>query len=286
LNRLREALKAYHIHPRKGLGQSFLNDERIIQRIAAAAAPEPDDVIVEIGAGIGLLTEELAKSAGRVIALEIDPRLLLALRDRFSGHPGVEIWPGDVLDYDFSALGFRGRLKVVGNIPYHISTPILFHLLEHRRAIHSLVLMFQKELAQRIAAPPGGRNYGIPSVLCARYTEVTTLLTVPPDCFYPVPKVFSSVLRFRIRRELDLIEGDDSFPSLVRAAFAQRRKTLRNNLRAFGLPEEALDALFTACGIDGMRRAETLSVAEFERLASGLREPVLLRFFLTKGQKK
>jgi 16S rRNA (adenine1518-N6/adenine1519-N6)-dimethyltransferase len=156
-------------------------------------------MIVEIGAGLGLLTEALADGAGRVVALEIDPRLLAVLRDRFSSHPVIEVWGGDVLDYDFSALAGQERIKVVGNIPYHISTPILFHLLSHRRVINSMLLMFQKELGERIAASPGASMH--PFVPCSRYFEVTPALTVPPALKILSPRVYLRCLHFRVRRD-------------------------------------------------------------------------------------
>ena len=264
---VRKLLAQYDIHPRKRLGQSFLEDMNIIHRIVALAQPAEDETIVEIGAGLGFMTEELAKGAGRVIALEVDPRLVAILRERFAGQERVDVVQTDVLKYDFSAAFPEGRGKVVGNIPYHISTPILFRLLDFRRSISSMILMFQKELADRIAAPPGSRIYGIPSVMVARYTTATCELTVPPTCFYPVPDVVSSVLRIVVRQEPDLPDGE-LFAKIVRAAFAQRRKTLWNNLRGIGLPDERVDMVLSRSGIDRIRRAETLSVEDFSQLTT------------------
>ena len=271
MNDVRALLKKYDVRPRRRLGQSFLEDGNMIRRIADLADPQPEETIVEIGSGLGLLTEELAAKAGRVIALEIDPRLVTALNDRFAGRPDVEIIPGDVLDYDFSAAGAGMGIKVVGNVPYHISSPILFKLLHFRRSILSMALMFQKELADRILARPGNKDYGIPSVIVARYATVRRILTVPPTCFYPEPEVVSSVLQFDMRTDSTGSElEEDLFLATVRTAFAQRRKTLRNNLRAAGTDELCLDRAFLKSGIDGARRAETLSVAEFGLLASAL----------------
>jgi 16S rRNA (adenine1518-N6/adenine1519-N6)-dimethyltransferase len=264
---VRKLLERYAIHPRKRLGQSFLEDRNIIRRIVALAEPTGDETVVEIGAGLGFMTEELAKRAGRVIALEVDKRLVGVLRERFAGQDRVEVLQMDVLKYDFSSACPGGRIKVVGNIPYHISSPILFRLLDFRRSISSMILMFQKELADRIAAPPGTKNYGIPSVMVARYTRATCELTVPPTCFYPVPDVVSSVLRITVRQEPNLPD-EALFAKIVRAAFARRRKTLWNNLRQTGLPEEMVDQVFVRSGIDRTRRAETLSVEEFSRLTT------------------
>ena len=264
---VRKLLARYAIHPRKRLGQSFLEDRNIIRRIVALAEPAGKETVVEIGAGLGSMTEELAKRAGRVIALEVDQRLVGVLRERFAGQDRVEVLQMDVLKYDFSSACPGGRIKVVGNIPYHISSPILFRLLDFRRSISLLILMFQKELADRITAPPGTKDYGIPSVLVARYTRATCELTVPPTCFYPVPDVVSSVLRITVRQEPNLLD-EALFAKIVRAAFARRRKTLYNNLRHIGIPEEMVGRMFAGSGIDRTRRAETLSVEEFSLLTT------------------
>ena len=264
---VRKMVAQYEIHPRKRLGQSFLEDMNIIRRIVALADPAGDETVVEIGAGLGSMTEELAKRAGRVIALEVDQRLVGVLRERFTEQDRVEVLQMDVLKYDFSSACPGGRIKVVGNIPYHISSPILFRLLDFRRSILLMILMFQKELADRITAPPGTKDYGIPSVLVARYTRATCELTVPPTCFYPVPDVVSSVLRITVRQEPHLSD-EALFAKIVRAAFAQRRKTLWNNLRHIGIPEEMVGRMFAGSGIDRTRRAETLSLEEFSLLTT------------------
>ncbi len=264
---VRKLLAQYAIHPRKRLGQSFLEDINIIRRIVALAEPARNETVVEIGAGLGFMTEELVKKAGRVIALEVDSRLAAVLRQRFIGQDRVEVLQTDVLKYDFSSACSGERIKVVGNIPYYISSPILFHLLDFRRSISLMILMLQKELADRIAAPPGTKDYGIPSILVARYTRATRELTVPPTCFYPVPDVVSSVLRIVVRHEPDLLD-EPLFVKIVRAAFAQRRKTLWNNIRHIGIPEEMVSKMFAVSGIDRTRRAETLSIEEFSLLTA------------------
>ena len=264
---VRKMLARYDIHPRKRLGQSFLEDLNIVRRIVALADPAEDETVVEIGAGLGFMTEELAKRAGRVIAIEVDPRLAAILRERFTGQDRVEIVQMDVLKYDFSSACPGARVKVVGNVPYHISSPILFHLLDFRQSISTMILMFQKELADRITAPPGTKDYGIPSVIVAKHTRAVSEMTVPPTCFYPAPDVVSSILRIEIRREPELLDGA-LFAGIVRAAFARRRKTLWNNLRGIGLPEESVDQVFVRSGIDRSRRAETLSVEEFSLLTT------------------
>ena len=183
------------------------------------------------------------------------------------GQERVEVLQTDVLKYDFSSVCPGGRIKVVGNIPYPISSPILFRLLDFRRSISLMILMFQKELADRITAPPGTKDYGIPSVLVSRYSRATCELTVPPTCFYPVPDVVSSVLRISVRQDPQLLD-EAMFAKIVRAAFARRRKILWNNLRHIGLPEETVGRILAASGIDRNRRAETLSVEEFSLMTT------------------
>jgi 16S rRNA (adenine1518-N6/adenine1519-N6)-dimethyltransferase len=270
MDSVRKTLARYDIRPRKRLGQSFLEDMNMVRRISALAEPAMDDTVVEIGAGLGLLTAELAKKAGRVIALEIDPRLILVLKDRFAEHDKVEIIHEDVLNYDFSSACPGKRIKVVGNIPYHISTPILFRLLEFRGVIASMVLMFQKELADRITAHPGNKDYGILSVIFARHALAVREMTIPPTCFYPVPGVVSSVLRIIMCGDPEMPEEESWFVTTVRSSFSQRRKTLRNNLRAAGLADDVLDRVLVKTGIDGVRRAETLTLVEFSLLAAEL----------------
>jgi 16S rRNA (adenine1518-N6/adenine1519-N6)-dimethyltransferase len=272
MNSVRKTLARYDIRPRKRLGQSFLEDMNVVCRIAALAEPETDETVVEIGAGLGLLTAELAKKARRVIALEIDPRLIAVLKDRFAGSERVEIIQGDVLVYDFSSASHGERIKVVGNIPYHISTPILFRLLEFRNVIKSMVLMFQKELADRIIARPGKKEYGILSVIFARYASAVRKMTIPPTCFYPVPSVTSSVLKILMCDDPGAPEEESLFVMTVRASFSQRRKTLQNNLRAVGFAQDVLGRVFVKTGIDGVRRAETLTLGEFQLLAAELAE--------------
>jgi 16S rRNA (adenine1518-N6/adenine1519-N6)-dimethyltransferase len=269
---VRKTLVRYDIRPRKRLGQSFLEDMNMVCRITALAEPEPDETVVEIGAGLGLLTAELAKKARRVIALEIDPRLIAVLKDRFAGNDRVEIIQKDVLVYDFASAYPAGRIKVVGNIPYHISTPILFRLLEFRKVIKSMVLMFQKELADRIIAHPGKKEYGILSVIFARYAYAVREITIPATCFYPVPSVASSVLKIAMCDDQGTPEEESLFVMTVRASFSQRRKTLRNNLRAAGFEEDVLERVLVRTGIDGVRRAETLTLGEFQLLAAELAE--------------
>lgn len=283
----RKILRSRGLRPRKKLGQCFLQDRNVLEKIVAMADVERDGTVVEIGAGTGALTERLSEVSGRLLAVEVDPRMADILRERFRDRGNVEIIHRDVLSFDFSLLAEEaggGGITVVGNLPYSLSTPILFHLLEHRKKIRTAVLMFQKELAARLAASPGTKEYGIPSVLVAAFARVTRRLDVPATCFYPVPRVHSRVLRFDFLEDPPFPLGEEEhFAAVVRASFASRRKTIFNNLKGLSLEmsgESDLGTLLLAAGIDPGRRAETLSPAEFGRLS------VVLPDALRKGLDK
>ncbi|MCX5832024.1 MAG: 16S rRNA (adenine(1518)-N(6)/adenine(1519)-N(6))-dimethyltransferase RsmA [Deltaproteobacteria bacterium] len=272
---VRSILRDSGMRPRKCLGQSFLEDKNVISKIILVADIHAQDIVVEIGAGLGIMTEILASQAGKVIAIDVDPRMTAILRERLQDQPRVEIMERDVLTFDFSTLqndDKASKLKVIGNIPYNISTPILFHLLAFRRHISSMVLMFQKEVVDRIVASPGTKEYGIPSVLISMFTVPTREMNVPASCFYPQPKVASSVIKI-VTREKPLFDLADElfFSKIVKIAFAMRRKTILNNLRAADLPfssDEEIEILLDQAGIEGRRRGETLSPEEFGRLSN------------------
>jgi len=275
-----ERLRKHGIRPLKGLGQSFLVDGNMIRKIGDLAVPEKGATVVEIGAGLGLLTERLAARASRVVAVDVDPRLVRVLREELKALENVEILEADILQVDFEALGERlrkegkgtGRFPVVGNIPYNLSSPIFFHLIRHHRQFSEAVLMFQREVADRLTASPGTKAYGILSVMARAYGEPVRELDVPPSCFYPVPKVHSAVVRLAFREDPLIPVPDEAFfRQVVRRAFSQRRKTLYNNFRNFGGDAPVSDLLERA-GLDGKRRAETLTVGEFGRLAAVLWE--------------
>jgi 16S rRNA (adenine1518-N6/adenine1519-N6)-dimethyltransferase len=268
---VREMLASHDIRPCRRLGQSFLEDMNITRRIVSLVEPAPDETVVEIGAGLGFMTEQLAKTARRVIALEIDPPLIAILRQRFAETANVDVLDMDVLKYDFASADKGKKVKVAGNIPYYISSPILFRLLEFRHVISSFALMFQKELALRATAGPGSKIYGIPSVMVAKYTIAKYELTVPAQCFYPVPDVDSAVVRMVVK------DGPDDphagfFDRLVHASFAHRRKNIFNNLLYIGFSKDTLNSAFAESGISPTRRAETLSLANFNRLTELLVE--------------
>jgi len=274
----REIITHYAIKPRKNLGQSFLMEESIIKRIAETANVTENDIVVEIGAGIGVLTEYLAQNAAKVIAVELDDNLVDVLKDRLSQYNNIQIYHGNILRFDFRAIAGAGqqKIKVVGNIPYNISSPVLFYLLSFRKIIDSFVLMMQKEVVQRLVAPPGGKSYGVPSVILQMFAEVEKVLDVPASYFYPRPKVESSVMKgfFRERPFIELID-EEFFIRLVRDTFAQRRKMLINNLKKSklleGISESSLKESLKVAGIDSQRRGETLSIGEFGSLSNILK---------------
>jgi 16S rRNA (adenine1518-N6/adenine1519-N6)-dimethyltransferase len=256
---------------RRALGQHFLRDSGIARAIVDLVAPTRDDLVVEIGPGDGALTGELARRAGRVIALEVDPELAARLRPHA---PGVEVVEADARGWDYGTLVAPpgGRVLVVGNLPYSVGKPILMALVAARTAIDTMALMLQREVAERVAAPPGSRVYGSLSVLTQLYCDVTLALRVPPDAFRPPPKVESAVIRLDVLPSPRIPIADERrFHVVVRAAFAQRRKTLANALAAgLGQPADALRAAAESAGIDPSRRAETLAIAEFAELTRRL----------------
>ncbi|MFQ5913246.1 MAG: 16S rRNA (adenine(1518)-N(6)/adenine(1519)-N(6))-dimethyltransferase RsmA [Nitrospinota bacterium] len=260
------------------LGQHFLRDPFVLRRIASFLRPEKGDLVVEIGAGRGALTRILARAvspAGRLIALELDPDLAADLRRKFAGVPGVSILEADARTFDFSAVARTGgrTVRVVGNLPYYAATTILLNLLKWRGRIQDVVVMVQKEVADRIAANPGSKDYGRLSVAMQLWCEVDLGFDVDPKAFRPPPKVFSTVLRLipQTRPRVPLSDPH-FFEQIVRASFAQRRKTLLNNLKAhFGREEVArIQQALAECEIDPARRAETLRLEEFARLSDRL----------------
>jgi len=261
----------------RALGQHFLRDRAAVARIVELVAPTRRDLAVEIGPGRGALTESLAACAGRLLALEIDPELATELRHRFASAPSVEVRHADARRFDYAALRAQvpdpaGRVLVVGNLPYSVGKPILAALVEAGPAIDEMALMLQKEVAERVAAAPGGRAYGALSVLTQIAASARLAFTVPPGAFSPPPQVDSAVLHLRPHRTEPVPLGDRArFSSVVRAAFGQRRKSLGNALAAgLGLAVERAREGATAAGIDPARRAETLSLAEFAALAAAL----------------
>jgi 16S rRNA (adenine1518-N6/adenine1519-N6)-dimethyltransferase len=273
-------LRKHGIRPRKRLGQCFLCDPNILEKIVRIAGVRDTDTVVEIGSGIGVLTAIIARTARRVVALEVDSRLVEVLREELGDFGNVEIVHTDVLRFDFSSActgptreTSTEKIKVIGNVPYNLSSQIVLRLLEYRRCLDRVVLMLQREVAERLAAPPGTKDYGPLSVYVALFTESTLETRVPAGCFYPRPDVESRVIRLDVREEpLCRVDDLDFFQRLVRASFSKRRKTLLNSLKTSPLPVsgDRIGTALSALGIDGVRRAETLSVHEFAALSNFL----------------
>ncbi len=262
--------------PQKSLGQHFLTQPHQAARIVAALELHPDDVVVEVGPGLGALTGLLAQAAGRLVALELDRELAAYLAGEFRQHPAVTVLCQDVLTFDLLALAREvGRpVKVAGNLPYQITSPLLFKLAAEKAAVQCAVLMMQQEVAQRLVAGPGGKDYGILSVILQYHFTLAGLFTLGPGNFYPPPHVDSTVVRLTPRRPEAPADDPELFARVVKAAFGQRRKTLKNSLAAgaagLGLAPETVLAALAALGLDPGRRAENLSVADFVALSNRL----------------
>jgi 16S rRNA (adenine1518-N6/adenine1519-N6)-dimethyltransferase len=277
----REIIKQYGIKPNKKLGQSFLIDINVINRIVHAVNISQEDIIVEIGAGIGVLTENIAKKAKRVIAVEIDRNLVEVLKDKLGIYDNVEVHCGDILKFDFNSVSetHNSKIKIIGNVPYNISSPLIFRLLSFRSVISDFMLMLQKEIVQRLVSMPGNKIYGVPSVILQMFASTEKIFDVSSTCFYPQPKVESAVVRGSfLEKPLVHLQDENFFTSLVKAAFAQRRKMLINNLKNSKLladiEEGKVKEVLICAGIDGKRRGETLSVEEFGKLSNLLRAAI------------
>ncbi len=261
-----ELLRRYGLRPKKGWGQNFLGDEQLLSSLAALARLRPGDLAVELGAGLGHFTRALAATGAQVIAVERDRELAPILRAEL---PGVQVEEADAKSFDLRAVATRAgqRVVVCGNLPYHLSSPILFHLLDQRDAVRRAVLLLQREVAERIAAPAGGRDYGLLSVLVQHVADASIGLRVPPHAFTPPPEVESAalVLEFLERPRAD-VRDEARFRKLVKAAFSQRRKTLWNAVKSLPGGREALEK----AGIDPKRRGETLTVEEFASVERAL----------------
>ncbi|MGH8577045.1 MAG: 16S rRNA (adenine(1518)-N(6)/adenine(1519)-N(6))-dimethyltransferase RsmA [Gammaproteobacteria bacterium] len=252
--------------PKRRFGQHFLTDPSVIERIVGVIRPVAGQHVVEIGPGRGALTRPLLEALGTLDVVEIDRELAGTLCTSLGPIGELRVHRGDALRFDFSRLPpAGGRLRIVGNLPYNISTPLLFHLLAHSDAIEEMVFMLQREVAERIVAAPGNRDYGRLSVMLQFRCAATELFSVAPQAFRPEPQVHSTVIRLVPRPPATPVADHALFERLVRKAFGQRRKTLRNALRGW-VDEKG----FERAGIDPRLRAETLAVADFVRLANEL----------------
>lgn len=253
--------------PLKSLGQNFLVDRHIIDKIINSASIAPQDAVLEIGPGRGALTEHLVQLSGRLVLVEFDHALAAALAERYRNEPKVTVVDADILAVDLvNLLGAApAAWKVVANLPYNISSPVLFKLLENRALFSRMVLMLQREVGERLVAAPGCSDYGVTTALLGLWFDMQREFIVSPGCFHPRPKVDSAVISFvplpKPRME---VGNEETYRRVVKGAFAMRRKTLANCLKATKLAEpDELNRVLHDCGIDGQRRGETLSLEEF-----------------------
>ncbi|NMA64275.1 MAG: 16S rRNA (adenine(1518)-N(6)/adenine(1519)-N(6))-dimethyltransferase RsmA [Syntrophomonadaceae bacterium] len=281
LARIKSVTQKYKLHPKKRLGQHFLTDPNILVKIVEACELDSDQYAVEIGAGWGAMTGFLAQIARGVLAVELDTDLAPGLRETFAGHENIKLVFADVLVLDIEqelrqrfAVEGKIRYKVCANLPYYITTPILFHLLEKATAMESAVLMVQKEVAERLVALPGGKDYGVLTIMVAWDAEVEMLGKVSRNCFYPRPGVESAVIRVTPWQERPwVVDSEVTFKQLVRTAFQKRRKTMRNIAAGFFRVDKVeAERKLLALGIEPERRPETLSIDEFGKIADGFSE--------------
>lgn len=269
-------LERYGLRAKKAFSQNFLISDRAFRAIVDATVKADDDWIVEIGAGLGTLTARLAERVpeGKIIALELDRDMLAVLRAELAGVDNVEVEEVDALRYDLKmAAKWRGdTIAVCGNLPYQIAAPLLFRVIEARAAVKHAVVMIQKEMADRLVAPPGGKDYGALGVMIRTYADVSTVAKVGAGSFLPPPKVDSTVVKLTPLADAKPrvpIADEKHYSTVVHAAFGQRRKTLRNALRA-RFADGAVDAALAITKIDGGRRGETLEISEFAALAAAI----------------
>lgn len=248
-------------------GQHFLIDKSIARNIVDFANLSSSETVVEIGPGTGILTANLSSAAKKVIAIEIDKRLCRLLKNRLSSHNNISIVNADALRYNYGEI--PERFKVISNLPYYISTPLIIRLIENREKIIDMVLMFQKEVADRIAAKPGTKDYGSLSIMVQYRAVVSKLMNVGRDAFKPAPEVDSSVIRITPRKEPAVKVTDEQlFFNIVKVSFVHRRKTIKNNLKTLNFPVEFLERIFKETNIKPLQRGETLTISEFANIAN------------------
>ena len=275
---IRDFFALNHTRPKKQLGQNFLVNPEALKIILEAGELSDTDTVIEIGAGLGCLTDVVTRHAKHVIAIEVDELLHNVLVSQFLTNPRVQLLNADILKLELNSLLLDGpgtvptTFKVIANLPYSITTPILWKLLDHHKKIHSCVLMMQKEVAERIVAGPGGKDYGALTIGVDYYAEATLIATLSPENFYPVPKVDSALLKLTMREKPKVaVEDEELFFKVVRTAFRTRRKMLKNALvRGRFTPDEVLTTAFEELDIAPQRRAETLDITEFAALANFL----------------
>lgn len=279
--RTRAILEKYGFSFKKSLGQNFLIDENIIKKILDSAQITKEDIVIEVGPGIGTLTQALATQAHKVVAVEIDKHLLPILQDTLSDFNNVEVIHADILKLDIENLiqeiGNQKSIKVIANLPYYVTTPIIMHFLEKRIPIESMVVMVQKEVADRMQSAPGTKDYSTLSVAVQYYCEPQMVTRVSRTVFIPQPNVDSAVIKLVILKEPRIVVKDESlFFRIIKAAFSKRRKTLLNALAGsnLGIDKEILKMILERSDIQGERRGETLKIEEFAKLTDALYDHV------------
>lgn len=282
-NQTQQILKKYGFSFKKSLGQNFIIEPSILEKIVEKAEINQQTGVIEIGPGIGSLTQQLAGKAGKVVAVEIDQRLIPILKETLSDYENIEIIHGDVLQTDLSDIIEKylkdyGTLKIVANLPYYVTTPIIIKLLEERLPIDSITIMIQKEVAERINANPGTKDYGSLTLAIQYYAEAKIMFHVPGTVFIPKPNVDSTVIQLKIRNSPPVQVQDEKYLfQVIRSSFAQRRKTIYNNLIHNLIGKEnkdQLDQLFSKHALDPKRRAETFTLEEFAVLSENLKKIV------------
>ncbi|MGN0703365.1 MAG: 16S rRNA (adenine(1518)-N(6)/adenine(1519)-N(6))-dimethyltransferase RsmA [Lentihominibacter sp.] len=268
----------YNFQLSRSLGQNFITDRSIIERIVEGAGVGENDLVIEIGPGIGVLTAEAAEAAARVVAVEIDRKLIPILSETLAEYDNVKVINQDILKTDVNKIieeekaagNFTGAVRIIGNLPYYITTPIIMGLLESGVKADSITVMMQKEVADRIKSSPGGKTYGAISAAVQYYCVVEQIASVPKEVFVPRPKVDSAVLNLHVRKEKPVELTDEKmFFACIRSGFGQRRKTLLNSLTGMaGFGKEDIRNILSAAGIDPVRRAETLNMEEFAAIAN------------------
>ena len=275
MSNTRELVEKYQFRFTKSLGQNFLVDQNIVRDIVRGAEVSKEDYVIEIGPGVGTLTKELLKEAASVTAIELDDKLLPILKEELKEYENFHLIHGDATKVQLDAVYPGKEIKLVANLPYYVTTPIITKILNDKVAFSSLTIMIQKEVAERMDAVPGTKDYGSLSVLVQYYCDTKIVRSVPPESFMPRPKVDSTVIRLtKLEEPRAHVEDEALFFKIVRMVFTMRRKTLSNNLKSLGYTREFIEEVLEAAGIDLKARGETLSVEKFAELSNVIKERV------------
>jgi 16S rRNA (adenine1518-N6/adenine1519-N6)-dimethyltransferase len=269
-----ELVKKYNFKFTKSLGQNFLVDQSVPRDIVDGADVGPEDLVIEIGPGVGTLTAQILKIAKRVVAIELDDTLIPILTEELGGYPNFSLIHNDALKVNFDEIiGDEQSVKLVANLPYYVTTPIIVKLLKEKHKFKSLTIMIQKEVAERMNAEPGNKDYGALTLLVQYYCNTKIVRKVPPACFIPRPKVDSIVIRLdKLDEPKVKVDNEKLFFDIIRNSFNMRRKTLWNGVKSIGPAKEKLEEAFEKAGVDPKRRGETLSIQEFATLANCINE--------------